>query len=118
MKIIKRIIIIRNVILLSYAFAGVALILGFMIAMTVEQGLAGGGPYLSEILFYIANWPSLLLKIYPTITTMHGTVVHSVEHGFFNPLIIISNAIGWTSVGFIIGLIISAVKGKRRLLEE
>lgn len=83
------------------------------LAMTFEQGLTGGGPYLSDHLFNLANWPSLFLKIYPTIITMHGTKVYSVERGIFNPLVIIVNAIGWGIPGFIIGLIISAVKGRR-----
>ena len=90
------------------------LFIGFFVALTFEQGLAGGGPYLSGILFYIANWPSLLLEIYPTITTMHGTVVHSVERGFFNPFVIIVNAIGWGFIGFLVGLTISAIKGRKR----
>jgi len=84
------------------------------LAMTFEQGLAGGGPYLSDILFNLANWPNLFLKIYRTIITMHGTEVYSVERGIFNPLVIIVNTIGWGMVGFIIGLIISAVKGRKR----
>lgn len=29
----------------------------------------------SEIIFYIGNWPSIVLKVYPTITDPNGIVV-------------------------------------------
>jgi hypothetical protein len=111
----------RTVLLTIIFFLFLPCILTFIavfFALLIEQALAGGGPYVSEILMYIANWPSLVLKIYPTITTMHGTKVYSLEHGLLDPLAIIVNAIGWGLVGFIIGLIISVIKGRKKEKHE
>jgi len=60
-------------------------------------------------LFYLANWPSLLFKLYP-VTTINGLIKYNVEAGFFNPLVITVNAIGWGIIGLIMGLIISLKK--------
>ena len=90
------------------------LFIGFFVALTFEQGLAGGGPYLSGILMTIANWPSLLLNIYPTYTDMHGIVGYDIQRGLFHPLVIIANVIGWGLFGFIVGLIISVIKERKQ----
>jgi hypothetical protein len=61
-------------------------------------------------LFYIANWPSLLLKIYPVSNVINGVVEYNVETGFFHPLVILVNAIGWGLMGFIVGCLILIIK--------
>jgi hypothetical protein len=57
-------------------------------------------------LFYIANWPSLLLKIYPVSNVIDSAIEYNVESGFFYPLVIMVNAIGWGLKGLIVGSLI------------
>jgi len=57
-------------------------------------------------LFYIANWPSLLLKIYPISNVVNDVVKYNVESGFFHPLVMLVNAIGWGLIGLIVGSLI------------
>ena len=61
-------------------------------------------------LFYIANWPSLLIKIYPVSNVINGVVEYNVETGFFHPLVILVNAIGWGLIGLIVGCFILIIK--------
>lgn len=61
-------------------------------------------------LFYIANWPSLIFKLYPLSSTNSGSIEYNIEEGLFNPLVIVANTIGWTIIGLIVGLIISLKK--------
>ena len=61
-------------------------------------------------LFYIANWPSLLLKIYPVSNVINGVVEYNVESGFFHPLVMLVNAIGWGLMGLIVGCLILIIK--------
>ena len=65
-------------------------------------------------LFIFANWPSFLLKIYPYVIDLDGEVVWDIGNGLINPIVIIVNAIGWGLIGFVVGLIISAVKGRKQ----
>ena len=62
---------------------------------------------------YIANWPSFLLKIYPYIV-VDGEKVWDFGSGLIHPLVILVNALGWGLFGFIVGVIISAIKGRKR----
>ncbi|MBN1693767.1 hypothetical protein JW879_00015 [candidate division WOR-3 bacterium] len=55
-------------------------------------------------LFYIANWPSLIFDLYP-VSEIDGR--YNIEAGFFNPLVMTVNAVGWGIIGFIVGFIIS-----------
>jgi len=57
--------------------------------------------------FYIANWPSLIFDLYP-VFEIDGR--YNIEAGFFNPLVMTVNAIGWGIIGFIVGFIISLKK--------
>jgi len=61
-------------------------------------------------LFYIANWPSLLLKIYPVSNVIDGVVEYNVEAGFFHPLVILVNTIGWGVIGLIVGSLLLIIK--------
>jgi len=61
-------------------------------------------------LFYIANWPSLLLKIYPVSNLMNEVVEYNVEAGFFHPLVMLVNAIGWGLIGIIVGSLLLIIK--------
>ena len=104
--------IIRSIILFlilpwGFLFSGIFVGMFFLSALP-------GGANLSKILIYIANWPSLLFKIYPFIITPRGKVVWDVGRGLIHPLVILFNAIGWGLIGFIVGLIISVIKGRKR----
>lgn len=57
-------------------------------------------------LFFIANWPSLLLKIYPVSNVINGVIEYNVESGFFNPLVMLVNAVGWGLIGLVVGSLI------------
>jgi len=61
-------------------------------------------------LFSIANWPSLLLKIYPVSNVINGMIEYNVELGFFHPLVILVNAVGWGLIGFIVGSLLLIIK--------
>jgi hypothetical protein len=61
-------------------------------------------------LFYIANWPSLLLKIYPISNVTNGVIEYNVESGFFHPLVMLVNAIGWGLIGLIVGSLLLIIK--------
>jgi len=61
-------------------------------------------------LFYIANWPSLLLKIYPVSNVINGMIEYNVELGFFHPLVILVNTIGWGLIGLIVVCFLLIIK--------
>jgi len=61
-------------------------------------------------LFYIANWPSLLLKIYPVSNVIDGAIEYNVESGFFHPLVMLVNAVGWGLIGLIVGSLLLIIK--------
>ncbi len=61
-------------------------------------------------IFYIANWPSLLLKLYPISNVIDGVVEYNVESGFFHPLLMLVNAIGWGLIGLVVGSLLLIIK--------
>ncbi len=66
------------------------------------HGMAGGGysEGLIDILFRIANWPSLLLKLSP---------LDKPDYALFDclyPKILIFNIIAWSSIGILSDIII------------
>jgi hypothetical protein len=62
--------------------------------------------------FLLANWPSLLLKIYPMVP-YNNYYIYNIEKGFIHPGVILINAIGWGMVGGLFGLLWAGV-GKMR----
>ena len=83
-----------------------------VVGLFIDEAFYPKEPFLSEIIIYIANWPSFLMKIYPTITTTDGSVVIDAGKGIFDPSVILYNSIGWAIVGFIVGLIIWIKRNK------
>lgn len=65
----------------------------------------------SDILMYVGNWPSLLLKKYPYVLSMDGEVVYEGS-GWISLGTFIINLLGWGLVGFIIGYVIRKKKSK------
>jgi len=61
-------------------------------------------------LFYIANWPSLLLKMYPISNVTNGIIEYNVESGFFHPLVMLVNVIGWGLIGLVVGSLLLIIK--------
>jgi hypothetical protein len=55
---------------------------------------------LANILFYVGNWPSLLLKMYPYVLSNAGEVVYE-GLGWIAPITFIANLLGWSLVGCI-----------------
>jgi hypothetical protein len=55
---------------------------------------------IDNILLYVGNWPSLLLKMYPYVIAGGGEVVYEVA-GWISPITFIINLIGWGLLGFI-----------------
>jgi len=88
-------------------FIGVLWMLNFW-DLSTSVFLSVGEDYVNvgANLFYIANWPSLLLKIYPISNITNGTVEYNVESGFFHPLVMLVNVIGWGLIGLIVGSLI------------
>ena len=83
------------------------------ICMVAQGYYKGPEVFLCYFCMWLANLPSFLLKIYPYIV-VNGEVVWDVGRGLIHPLVILVNAIGWALFGFIVGLIISAIKGRKR----
>jgi hypothetical protein len=54
----------------------------------------------ANVLMYIGNWPSFLLKKYPFVIAGGGEVVYE-GLGWTNPTIFIINLVGWGLLGFI-----------------
>lgn len=59
---------------------------------------------LAYFIFYFANWPSLLLKIYPYVISTDGKIVHEML-GWMIPRVFITNILVWGLFGFIIRFI-------------
>ncbi len=70
--------------------------------------------FVMEASFYLANWPSVLTKIFPVSLRSDGVIGYDIIHWIRNPKVIFTNAVGWGLIGFAVGLIISAVKGRKR----
>ena len=92
----------------SFFFPFFAILFGLI--MNADIGI---GAFISELIFRIANWPSMMLRIYPTVIDTAGQVVYDVGNALFSPLVIFVNAIGWTFLGLIIGLIITVIKKRK-----
>ena len=59
--------------------------------------------------FHLANWPTLLLKIYPFVISLNGEVVYKGME-WMTPKIFMINVLGWGSVGLLIGLLFKKIK--------
>lgn len=70
--------------------------------------------YASNFVFFLANWPSILLNLYPTITGPYGTTAYDLDHGFLNYKVITANAFGWSLVGLIFGSIMTIIKERKK----
>lgn len=104
------------VFVILFAFVAVALPLAAFIVAIAEQGEGPDDPLLTEIIFPIANWPSLLTKTYPMFGDENGVTGYDILKGLFYPPTLIANGLGWGLIGFLIGLGISAIMslGKKR----
>jgi hypothetical protein len=114
-KIYKSIIIIPISIIFFPILSWILLFMSLFLAATLYQGSAGEILQPTDILFIIANWPSFLLKIYPTYITSYGKVAIDLERGIFNSSVIIYNSIGWALIGFVVGLIVWITKRKKHI---
>jgi hypothetical protein len=102
MRIIKKILI-QLVIIFSFIF--------FSECFSLFATIAGFNE-LYGFLFYAANWPSILLKIYPLIVDDFGNVVFDAGDAIFNPVVILINSVPWIIIGYFILFIV--LRRKRR----
>ncbi len=100
-------------ILLSLIFPFITFFVGLL-----QSGEAGADIYLSDILASLANWPALLLKIYPSVVSLDGEIVYALDRALFNPLIIIINALGWGLIGFVVGILLKFWKRYRNYISK
>ena len=70
-----------------------------------------GDELIANVSFYMGNWPSLFLKMYPYVLSTDNEVVYEVS-GWMKPMAFIVNLLGWGLVGFISSYILR--KSKRR----
>lgn len=70
-----------------------------------------------RFLFYLSNWPSILLRVYPTLTDSTGNVGLNAPKAFVSPTTIIVNSIPWLIIGYTI-LVVIIKKMKKRLANE
>ncbi|MCK4234155.1 hypothetical protein KAX75_06980 [candidate division WOR-3 bacterium] len=107
----------KRIIILSLIFfvsLSIALPFYTLIADMAMWGTYHKGLSIADMLFHLTNWFSILLKIYPTVVSVDGKIVYDAGAGLFHPLVIIANAIGWGLIGFVVGLIISVIKDRKR----
>jgi hypothetical protein len=67
---------------------------------------------IANVSFYIGNWPSLLLKLYPHVLTDDGKVVYEVS-GWIIPRTFIINLIGWGIIGFVTSYVIRKSRNEK-----
>jgi hypothetical protein len=67
-----------------------------------------GAPILCFAPFYIANWPSVLLRIYP-VHEFNGQVEKFLDPSYMNIWIVLSNILGWAILGAFIGTLTSGI---------
>jgi hypothetical protein len=104
-------------IIISQVLPWILNFIAVVIGLFIDEAFWTKEPFLSEITIYIANWPSFLMKIYPTITTTDGSIVIDFGKGIFDHSVILYNSIGWAIVGLIVGIIISVTKFKKQVEE-
>lgn len=85
--------------------------LSFMLAIA-QFGLSGEPPLIAELLFSVAHWPSVITKTFP-YDISNGEIAYNGS-GYFRLMTIGVNAIGWGILGFLVGLIISICRSRRR----
>jgi Na+-driven multidrug efflux pump len=104
--------------MIYFAFASPFLSIYSLFASLSQQGNGDKvGHYHSLLSFYLANWPSILVKVYPTITSFKNEPDYDLGRGFYHPGVILINAIGWALIGGIWGLIWSGVLKTRKRLK-
>jgi len=64
--------------------------------------------------FLTSNWPSYIVGVYRGYHMINDVKIYDAGYRLFYPVTILVNTIGWGLVGFVVGLIILAVKGRRK----
>ncbi|OGT22341.1 MAG: hypothetical protein A3C55_04005 [Gammaproteobacteria bacterium RIFCSPHIGHO2_02_FULL_42_13] len=94
-----------NVTVFIILFALLPLIFNFTFTMICFMNFAAVGSNIVEgfanFIFWVANWPSLLLKIYPYVLSTNGEVVYKMT-GWLTPKVLISNSLCWGLVGLLV----------------
>jgi len=74
----------------------------FVLLVLTHFNTFNGAPIsemMANIMLYVGNWPSFLLKQYPYVIAGGGEVVYEAL-GWTNPITFIINLIGWGLFGF------------------
>ncbi len=104
-----------TVILLPLAMNVISLMINLAHFNTFEG--ARDEELLADILFYIGNWPTILMRTYPHGVTAKGEIVYDGS-GWLTPKIFIINFVGWIFIGFIISITARQSKRVRRRVNE
>ena len=105
MSIIKKVLI-QLAILFSFIF--------FSLFFSICSTIMTFDPFFN-FLFGVANWPSILLKIYPLLVGRSGGVGYDATKALFNPIVILVNSIPWIILGYIILFIVLKRKQRRKV---
>jgi hypothetical protein len=91
----------NNIIVLISAFVVISIILPFAVVyICIGDSGKAEASIACKSLFFLTNWPSILLKIYPFTTDMNGEKVFDVAGSFFDFRVIVINFFGWCFLGF------------------
>ena len=81
-------------------FYGILKLMTLSFGMFFEQGYAGRGPYICDILVEISSWFSIRFNLFP---------LGDYGKGFFDPLINLVDIAVWGAIGLALGLIIAPI---------
>jgi hypothetical protein len=110
----------RIILFFAGIFVGASCFLPFFAMFFAAIGQGGKGRFVEVMaridfaLVVFANWPNFLLRTFPTKQIVGGGETYAPGIALLSAKVHGINAIGWALFGFIIGLIISAVKERRR----
>lgn len=68
---------------------------------------------IANLIFY-ANWPSLLLGVYPYVLSTDNEIVFEM-FGWINPIVLIINAVGWIVLAFIVTFLFKLIVKNRKI---
>lgn len=101
---------------IKWAISFIAVSMGLNVIFTILcfsnfggfSGWLGSG--IVNCIFYIANFPSVLLKIYPFVMSSDNKVVYDMM-GWGKPIVLIVNSLAWGLIGLALGQITQRMKG-------
>ena len=86
-----------------FSFVAFSLILNLLFTVFCFSNFGSSTGPTTEFIFYVANWPTVLLRIYPYVYSTDGASVYHMM-GWLELHILIINSIVWGCLGTLAGL--------------